>query len=189
MDSETLKSLINDFDPMKLIPDLGNLLGWLELAVRISVMAGPVILLVLGLWYLILPPKEANHFAGYRFYWGMGSVDAWRFTQRMLVPEQMEKLVKHFASSKKMHPIEKAALFHLEFEGIHPFVDGNGRTGRLILNLMLMQAGYPPINVKYSDRKKYYEAFDTYYRNDNAGVMVEIVLAELTARMKQYFGF
>ena len=82
MDSETLKSLINDFDPMKLIPDLGNLLGWLELAIRISVMVGPVILLVLGLWYLILPPKEANHFAGYRFYWGMGSVDAWRFTQR-----------------------------------------------------------------------------------------------------------
>lgn len=83
MDSEALKSLINDFDPMKLIPDLGNLLGWLELAVRISVMAGPVILLVLGVWYLLLPPKEANHFAGYRFYWGMGSVDAWRFTQRL----------------------------------------------------------------------------------------------------------
>ena len=81
MDSETLKSLINDFDPMKLIPDLGNLLGWLELAVRISVMAGPVILLVLGLWYLILPPKEANHIAGYRFYWGMGSVQSWRVMQ------------------------------------------------------------------------------------------------------------
>lgn len=83
MDSEALKSLINDFDPMKLIPDLGNLLGWLELAIRVSVMAGPVILLVLGVWYLLLPPKEANHFAGYRFYWGMGSVDAWRFTQRL----------------------------------------------------------------------------------------------------------
>ena len=41
------------------------------------------LLLVLGLWYLILPPKEANHFAGYRFYWGMGSVDAWRFTQKI----------------------------------------------------------------------------------------------------------
>ena len=83
MDSEALKSLINDFDPMKLIPDLGNLLGWLELAIRVSVMVGPAILLALGLWYLILPPKEANHVAGYRFYWGMGSVDAWRFTQRM----------------------------------------------------------------------------------------------------------
>ena len=69
----------------------------------------------------------------------------------VLVPEQMENLVAEFSANKKMHPIERAALFHLKFEGIHPFVDGNGRTGRLILNLMLMQAGYPPINVKYSD--------------------------------------
>lgn len=45
----------------------------------------------------------------------------------VVVPEQMEKLVKEF-SKKKLHPIESAALFHLKFEGIHPFVDGNGRT-------------------------------------------------------------
>ena len=67
----------------------------------------------------------------------------------VLVPEQMENLVAEFVGNKKLHPIERAALFHLKFEGIHPFVDGNGRTGRLILNLMLLQAGYPPINVKY----------------------------------------
>ena len=84
----------------------------------------------------------------------------------VLVPEQMERLVAEFEGNKKLHPIERAALFHLKFEGIHPFVDGNGRTGRLILNLMLMQAGYPPINVKYSDRKRYYEAFDTYYKEN-----------------------
>ena len=72
----------------------------------------------------------------------------------VLVPEQMENLIAEFAENKKLHPIERAALFHLKFEGIHPFVDGNGRTGRLILNLMLMQAGYTPINVKYSDRKR-----------------------------------
>ena len=70
----------------------------------------------------------------------------------MLVPEQMERLVAELEGNKKLHPIERAALFHLKFEGIHPFTDGNGRTGRLIQNLMLMQAGYPPINVKYSDR-------------------------------------
>ena len=100
----------------------------------------------------------------------------------ILVPEQMENLVAEFASNKKLHPIERAALFHLKFEGIHPFVDGNGRTGRLILNLMLMQAGYPPINVKYSDRKRYYEAFDNYYRDHNREVALFLVAQEVKER-------
>lgn len=64
--------------------------------------------------------------------------------------ELMEKLVREFEISKP-HPIERAALFHLKFKGTHPFVDGNGRTERLILNLFLMQNGYPPINMKFAD--------------------------------------
>lgn len=104
----------------------------------------------------------------------------------VLVPEQMEQLVAAFAAKSRLHPIFRAALFHLQFEGIHPFVDGNGRTGRLILNLMLMQAGYPPINVKYGDRKRYYEAFDAYYRDQNPGAMLELVVAELKERLQLY---
>lgn len=104
----------------------------------------------------------------------------------ILVPEQMEQLVVEFRSNKKLHPVERASLFHLKFEGIHPFVDGNGRTGRLILNLMLMQAGYPPVNVKYSDRKRYYEAFDTYYRDNNLDGMIGIVTSLLEERLIQY---
>ena len=100
----------------------------------------------------------------------------------VLVPEQMERLVAEFEGNKKLHTIERAALFHLKFEGIHPFVDGNGRTGRLILNLMLMQAGYPPINVKYSDRKRYYEAFDNYYRDHNREVALFLVAQEVKER-------
>ncbi|MDY0119854.1 MAG: Fic family protein, partial [Clostridia bacterium] len=72
-----------------------------------------------------------------------------------LVPEQMERLVLDLSEDKR-HVIEVAAMFHLNFEGIHPFIDGNGRTGRLILNLMFMQADYPPIDVRFTDRKKYY---------------------------------
>ena len=62
-----------------------------------------------------------------------------------------------------MHPIERIARFHLEFEGIHPFIDGNGKTGRLLLNLDLIQNGYPAINVKFADIKAYYAAFDEFY--------------------------
>lgn len=102
----------------------------------------------------------------------------------VVVPEQMEKLIKEF-SKKKLHPIESAALFHLKFEGIHPFVDGNGRTGRLILNLFLMQNGYPPINVKFTDRKRYYEAFDRYYRDNDAEAMVQMVAEYVEERLEQ----
>lgn len=102
-----------------------------------------------------------------------------------LVAEMVEKLVKESAN-QKLHPIEAAALFHLKFEGIHPFVDGNGRTGRLILNLFLMQSGYPPINVKFTDRKRYYEAFGSYYRDQDAGVMVRMIAEYVEQRLLDY---
>lgn len=104
----------------------------------------------------------------------------------ILVPEQMEDLIAEFAGNKKLHPIERAALFHLKFESIHPFVDGNGRTGRLILNLMLMQAGYTPINVKYSDRKRYYEAFDSYYRDNDKSIFIYLIGELLKEQLSIY---
>ena len=78
---EELKTMVNEFDLANFIPEVDSILGWVELLVRIFVMAAPICILVFGLFYLFLPPKEANHRAGYRTYFGMGSVDAWRFTQ------------------------------------------------------------------------------------------------------------
>lgn len=80
---DTLKQLLNDFDPLKLLPDLETALGRVELIVRIAVLLGPLILLGLGLWFFLAPPKEANHRAGYQCYWGKSSVEAWQFTQRL----------------------------------------------------------------------------------------------------------
>ena len=77
-----LKSLLSGFDPAALVPDLGAIFNNLDGALRVVVLAGPLCLLGLGLLYLLAPPSEANHVFGYRHFWGMSSVEAWRFTQK-----------------------------------------------------------------------------------------------------------
>ncbi|MBR5284101.1 MAG: Fic family protein, partial [Clostridia bacterium] len=74
--------------------------------------------------------------------------------QPYLIQSRMEQLMYSYAESTE-HIITKLARFHIEFEGIHPFIDGNGRTGRLLVNLELMKAGYPPIDIKFTDRLAY----------------------------------
>ena len=83
LDMDFLKSLISDFDLMSILPDLADVMDWIVKGVNIALIIGPVILAILGLWYLLLPTREANHFVGYRFFWGMGSVKSWKFTQRL----------------------------------------------------------------------------------------------------------
>lgn len=83
LDIESLKELMDAFDPAALLPQLDTIFDKVELICRIAVMAGPVVLLIMGLIYLFFTPREANHYIGYRCYYGMGSVQAWRFTQRL----------------------------------------------------------------------------------------------------------
>ena len=107
--------------------------------------------------------------------------------QPHLIETKLTELLAENENRKKtMHPIERIALFHLEFEGIHPFIDGNGRTGRLILNLELIRNGYPAINVKFADRKRYYDAFDTFYRDGKADDMVLLVAEYVNERLDRY---
>lgn len=104
--------------------------------------------------------------------------------QPYLIEPMIVKLLNDYASvMARMHPVERIALFHLRFEGIHPFVDGNGRTGRLLLNMQLMQAGYPPINIKFADRRRYYDAFDDYATTGTHTAMATLVAEYLIERM------
>ncbi len=104
----------------------------------------------------------------------------------LIEPKITELLAVNEERRETMSPIERIARFHLEFEGIHPFIDGNGRTGRLIMNLDLIRCGYPPINVKFTDRKKYYDAFDAYYRDGDAGAMIDLVAGYVNERLDAY---
>lgn len=76
-----INTLINDLDLTGLVPELDTLTGWLQLLLQVAVKAGPVTMLVMGIIYVVAPPKEATHKAGFRTYFGMGSIQAWRVTQ------------------------------------------------------------------------------------------------------------
>jgi len=82
LDIDSIKAIMDGFDPAALLPELSEIFGTLPGICRLCVMIGPLVLLALGLLYLFFAPKEANWYFGYRCYYGMGSVYAWRFTQR-----------------------------------------------------------------------------------------------------------
>lgn len=104
----------------------------------------------------------------------------------MIEPKMTELIEANKERDQTLHVIERIARFHLEFEGIHPFIDGNGRTGRLILNLELIRNGFPPINVKFTDRKRYYDAFDVFYRDGDAGAMIDLIAEYVDERLDEY---
>ena len=105
--------------------------------------------------------------------------------QPYLIAPKMEELLRNFVESTE-HIVTKLARFHIEFEGIHPFIDGNGRTGRLLVNLELMKAGYPPIDVKFTDRIAYYNAFDEYHVKHNLSAMENLLAGYVNARLDMY---
>ena len=80
---DDIKAVMDGFDPASLLPDIDGIVDIMTPLCRIAVMIGPLLLLGFGLAYLLLAPKEANHYFGYKTYFGMGSVAAWRYTQRL----------------------------------------------------------------------------------------------------------
>lgn len=102
------------------------------------------------------------------------------------LPELMEKLIINYNTWNKYHPIIKAALLHGELVKIHPFVDGNGRTSRLLMNLDLMNSGYLPVIIKKESRLKYYEALDKAHTTGNYTDFVKLVTELEMEMLKKY---
>lgn len=107
--------------------------------------------------------------------------------QPYLVLSQMEQLILKYEEMSSRHIIERVSIFHLEFEAIHPFIDGNGRTGRLLLNLELMKEGFPPIDIKFGDRKRYYDCFASYHTSgSDPSEMVSLVEQYVEEELSRY---
>ncbi len=96
------------------------------------------------------------------------------------VIERLEKMLSEYSASSHENIIKRIARLHLNFECIHPFIDGNGRIGRVINNYLLIREGFVPINIKFINRQKYYEAFKEFEENQTTHIMEEIVGKALT---------
>lgn len=104
-------------------------------------------------------------------------------THIALSPERVEKAIENilidYSSDHALYFIDKIAKFHLEFERIHPFIDGNGRIGRVILNFQLLRLGFPRIIIRDKEKTQYYEAFKEYQHNKNHKLMEKIIALAL----------
>lgn len=105
-------------------------------------------------------------------------------------PNEMYKQLKFFyddlkINQEKLNPIELAAWTHAEFVRIHPFIDGNGRTSRLIMNYQLMKNGFLPINIKVEDRLEYYNALDLYATKKDLTPFLNFILALEKERLNE----
>lgn len=93
-----------------------------------------------------------------------------------LIQEEMDQLMKgHDKEAMFLHSISRGAMLHALFVGIHPFIDGNGRTARLLLNLELMKEGYPPVIIRVENRVAYYEALDKSISKKDFTAFIQLV--------------
>ena len=85
--------------------------------------------------------------------------------------------------SKKYPPLLLASVIHNQFEKIHPFQDGNGRVGRLLLNYILLKLNYPPVNIRLKDRSEYYKLLQIYDKTGD----IKPTIKFLVSQYKKYY--
>lgn len=129
-----------------------------------------------GVHYLILKEIDSTNAGKYRnenvFISGAKHIPP----IYMNVPYEMQKMIEKYQSWKNLHPVVRACFLHGEFVKIHPFIDGNGRTARLLLNFELIQSGYPPVVIKTENRVDYYDALDKAHKTNDYTDFIRIIV-------------
>ena len=108
-------------------------------------------------------------------------------------PEHVERMLENvlidYTSDLNAYFLDRIALFHLKFESIHPFCDGNGRLGRVIINFQLLQLGLPRIIIRNSEKERYYQAFRDYADKDSSKTMESILFLGLTESLHKRLSY
>lgn len=108
--------------------------------------------------------------------------------QSIEISSKMHKFITWYQDNyKNLHPVELAARVHIEFVGIHPFVDGNGRTARLLMNLELIKKGFPPAIIKIENRLEYYQALDLAHTKKEYSPFMKLMCKVVEESFEPYF--
>jgi Fic family protein len=105
------------------------------------------------------------------------------------VEKMMEAILLEFSADHTNYFADKIAKFHLDFETIHPFCDGNGRMGRVIVNYQLMRFGFPNIIIRDKEKQIYYKSFGEYHDSKNAKTMEKIITLALTESLHKRIAY
>lgn len=130
-----------------------------------------------------------NHNAGkYRAINVLISGAQHRPCDHLQVSEKMTAFIDWYRTdAQNLHPIERAARVHVDFVGIHPFIDGNGRTSRLLMNLELMKSGFPPVVIRVENRLDYYKALDTAHTSSDYNPFIDLIAKAAQESFEPYF--
>ena len=112
--------------------------------------------------------------------------DIYSFTEPLKIEEKMKLFIEWLHTQTIDEPILLATLVHLKFVSIHPFIDGNGRTARLLMNLVLLQNSYPQAIIKVSNRAKYIQAIEKYQQSDDIDNFYKVVLQSVNSSLDLY---
>ena len=110
-------------------------------------------------------------------------------TPYYLVEEKLTELIEKYNSNKVDNLVTKVSHFHADFEKIHPFIDGNGRTGRLLLNLELMKNGYPITVIRNEEREEYYTALETAQVKSNYELLADFIEKSVENTFWMYYKY
>lgn len=106
----------------------------------------------------------------------------------LVVPEQMQSMMAwNQNEAQQLHPVERAARLHGELVKIHPFTDGNGRTSRLVMNLALMQAGFPAALIQVNQRLAYYQALDKAHTTGDYQDFIALIAKSVEQSFEPYW--
>ena len=107
-------------------------------------------------------------------------------TDFLHLPQAMNELMAWYQNANDLHPLTRASRLHVDFVGIHPFVDGNGRTARLLMNCELLRCGYLPVILRVEQRLAYYDTLDTAHTTHNYAPFVQLVAEQERVALHHY---